>query len=136
MTKKILLLLITILFVSCGTQKQLSYNMMSSSNIGDPYSKYEIENGTFEIGYLSNNILSDVSGDEEYRVLIYILPLYISSDNGYSKISIYSYVAYLFENEKLIFFGLPEDFLKDDDEKINTLGLKLANLIRTTDEEL
>ena len=109
---------------------------MSSSNIGDPYSKYEIENGTFEIGYLSNNILSDVSGDEEYRVLIYILPLYISSDNGYSKISIYSYVAYLFENEKLIFFGLPEDFLKDDDEKINTLGLKLANLIRTTDEEL
>jgi len=136
LTKKLFLLLIPILFVSCGTEKYMSYNLMSGSNIGDPYSKYEIENGTFHIDYLSNNILNDVSGDKEYRVLMYILPLYISSDNGYSKISIYSYVAYLFENDKLIFFGLPEDFLKDDDEKINTLGLKLAKLIRTTDEEL
>lgn len=108
---------------------------MSSSNIGDPYSKYEIEKGKFDIEYLSNTLFKDISGDSEYRVLIYNLPLYTSSGTGFSKITIFTYAAYLFENDKLIFFGFPEDYLKSDDEKINRLGLKLAAIIRTTDEE-
>ncbi|PKL78838.1 MAG: hypothetical protein CVV25_10030 [Ignavibacteriae bacterium HGW-Ignavibacteriae-4] len=109
--------------------------MMSSSNIGDPYSKYEIENGTFEVEYLSNTVLKDIPGDSEYRVLIYNLPLYTSAGTAFTEITMFTYAVYLFEDEKLIFFGFPEDYLKSDDEKINRLGMKLATLIRTTNEE-
>lgn len=136
MTKKIFLLLITILFVSCGTQKQLSYNLMSSSNVGDPYSKYEIENGNFHIEYLVDTVFKDINADKEYRILIYNLPIYSSSNASFVQVSLYTYAAYAFENDKLLFFGFPEDYLKADDKKINKIGKKLAGLIRYTEEEL
>lgn len=132
--KKMFLLLIPILFLSCGS-RQMSYNLMSRANIGDPYSKYEIENGTIGIEYLNNVILKDTPGKSEYRVLIYNLPLYTSAGTAFSKITMFTYTVYLFEDNKLIFFGFPEDFLKSDDAKINRLGMKLATLIRTTEEE-
>lgn len=106
---------------------------MSTSNIGDPFSKYE-KGGEFGVNYVSKNDLKGISGNNEYRVLIYNLSFLYKDKIFYKENLLYTYIAYAFENDELLFFGFPEDFLKSDDTKINKIGENLAVLIRAAEE--
>ena len=101
---------------------------MNKSSIGDPYSKYKEESGTFPIGYLSNTVVFSPEGNK-YRVLIYQFDIKSRANGSASRLT---YAAYAFENDILYFFGFPEDFLKSDNEKANEIGMLLATLIKST----
>ena len=132
MVKKIVFILILILFISCGSSRRMSYSIMESSNIGDHYSKYDDEIGSFDVNYLWNDYIDSLPSGNKYRVVIYKLDIqYDNNPNLFSKSAeVYTYIAYAFEDEKLFFFGLPEDFLKSDNKKANEVGMQLAGIIK------
>lgn len=124
--------------ISCASNvERMNYNMMVRSNIGDPYSKYEEDTGTFPVEYLTNNVIDSLPSGNKYRVLIYQFDLKYTKNSqlGVSSNSIYTYIAYAFENDKLMFFGLPEDYLKSENKKANEVGSILADLIKSTMED-
>lgn len=101
---------------------------MNKSVIGEPYSKYNEESRKFPVEYISNTSFKSPSGND-YRILLYQFDIHSRATKSSS---VYTYVAYAFENDILFFFGMPEDFLKSDNEKANEVGMKLAELIKTT----
>lgn len=133
--KYILLFAVALLFAACSSNiERMNYNMMVNSNIGDYFSKYEAETGTFPVEYLSNNIIEDIPGGSKYRVLIYQFDLKYNKNPYANSNNKFTYIAYAFENDKLMFFGLPEDYLKSENTKANEIGMRLADLIKSTKE--
>lgn len=118
--------------VSCGgnINVRMNYKHLNKSIIGDPLSKYSGDSRSFPVLYETNVIFKSTSGTD-YRVLLYHFDIYARAVKSNS---IYTYVAYAFENDSLFFFGMPEDFLKSDNEKANEVGMKLGELIKTTME--
>lgn len=136
MNYKVLAILFALFLTSCGSnQVRMTISQMSKSSIGDPFFKYTGENKHFPIEYESLNAISDLPSGNKYKVLIYRFDLKSASGNLGNSSQVYTYVAYAFENDKLVFFGLPEDFLKSDNEKANEIGTRLGALIKKTREE-
>lgn len=132
-----ILVILTVLFITaCGSNKvKMTINQLAMSSIGDSFTKYSGENEDFPIKYESFYSVSDLPSGNKYKVLIYKYDLKSASGNLGSTSQIFTYVAYAFEDDKLVFFGLPEDFLKSDNEKANEVGSRLAKLIKTTREK-
>lgn len=132
MVKKILIIFSLLGFASCSSP-YLSIGSMGAVTLGDPYSKYEDEDGTFDVDVLADYKIDDMKEGKNFRILLFeqfiyetnhlfIIPLLVNKKE-------YTIAAMAFENDRLIFVGLPEDFLKNDDTKINELGKRLQPLI-------
>lgn len=129
MIKKILIIFSLVGLASCSSP-YLSVGDMGNVFMGDPYSKYEDSEGTFDVDVLGDYIIDDMSDGGNYRVLLYEQRAYFNDAYFiFLTLTEYTYAAMAFENDKLIFIGYPEDYLKSDDKKINELGMKLSTLI-------
>lgn len=125
--KYIVIALLSFLFASCGSgMKDMTLNKMANSSIGDPYSIYESRSNPLEY-----QTITGAGNDAEIKVVVYNMYLYSNPDALVSKNLTYCYVVYSFEEDKLLFWGFPEDYLRSDDKKIRDLGLKLAGIIKT-----
>ena len=134
MKNKIFLLCLTIfLFTSCGSyEERISYDYMSLSKLGDPITKYNGESNDFPIQYEAEYTLNDLPSGNEYKLLVYEFDLKTAAGNLGSQSVEYTLVIYAFEDDKLAFFGFPENFLKSSNDKANEIGLRLAEIIRLT----
>lgn len=99
---------------------------MANSNIGDPYYIYEIRSKIND--YYT---ITDSEYDTEYRLLVYSLNIDTDPEALFNEVNEYCHVVYTFENDSLLFFGFPEDYLRSDNKEINKLGMKLADVIKT-----
>jgi|APTNR8051073442_1049403.scaffolds.fasta_scaffold11753_1 hypothetical protein len=129
MIKNILILISLVGLASCSSP-YLSVGNMGNVNKGDSYNKYEDSEGTFDVDVLGDYKIDDMSNGGDYRILLYEQQAYFNDYYFlFLTLTEYTYVAMAFENDKLVFVGYPEDYLKADDKIINELGMKLKTLI-------
>lgn len=121
------------LITACGSyEERISYDYLSLSKLGDPITMYDGKSEDFPIQYEAKYTLNDLPSGNEFKILVYEFDLKTAEGNLGSQSAEYTFVIYAFEDDKLFFYGFPEDFLKSSNEKANEVGLRLAELIRLT----
>lgn len=118
--QKLSLLILGIVFLSsCMTvEKTLRLEKMSKCRKGDSIVKYEnSEQNPFKVNNENVFNLGAIGSSGTIKVIIYRT----RQENLKSSI-VETYTMLAFENDKLIFWGFPEEYLKSDDTKIRKIG--------------
>jgi hypothetical protein len=122
--------------LSCSSP-YLAVEKMASCSKGDPITKYSYDGdvGDFKVDYQESFKLEGIPNSGKIEILVY--ETFILETNKALmflpmpfkwRVSTYSILA--FENDKLIFWGFPEEYFKCDNEKIRTIGEKAVSLIK------
>lgn len=134
------LLPLMIVFMSCGgVSPEISLSKLGEVNIGDSYSKYKGDDNSFRTEVILDTLLPKTDAGDEYRVLFYEYYFgekpslfnyfdFSGSDN-------YTYAAITFKNNKVIFFGFPEDYNRSYIQEVNYIGKKMPGLLRYLEDE-
>ena len=134
--KHFLFVLMGLTLLSCSAP-YLGVQKMASCYKGDQLSKYATEDdyGSFDVEYKESFKLDGIPDAGNIDILVY--KTFMLETNRFAliipapftwKVTTYSVLA--FEDGKLIFWGFPEEFLKNDDEKIRNIGAKASELIK------
>jgi len=129
-----------IVFMSCGgISPDISISKLGKVSVGDSYAKYNGDDNKFETEVILDTLLPKTNTDDEYRILFYefyfgdkpsLLSMYdfTGSEN-------YTYAAVTFKNDKVMFFGFPEDYNRSYVKEVNFIGDKMAGLLRYLEDE-
>lgn len=118
--QKLPLLILGIVFLSsCMTvEKTLRLGKMSKCRKGDSIVKYEnSEQNSFKVNNENVFNLGAIGSSGTIKVIIYRT----RQENLKSSI-VETYTMLAFEDDKLIYWGFPEEYLKSDDIKIRKIG--------------
>ena len=124
-----------LLLFSCASQ-YLSQSKMGDCDYGDQLSYFSDNGSPGEFGVRIEDeftVEDEIPGASEVKLLFYDTHLFESNRYLYVIVGptrVVKTVSVLaFEDDKLIFWGFPEDYLKSDDEKIRAIGDKIADII-------
>ncbi len=112
------------LFLCCPTLS-ITQSKLRDCKFGDHISNYINEwEGSFKVNHESVFPLGFIVPDRNVTVIIYKTMIYQSELK-----TIRTYTMLAFANEKLIFWGYPEDYLKNSDEDIRKIGEVASDII-------